>query len=75
MQKLWALGDVGRGAADRRQSEGEGDVELDADLGVVPVLDEDAEALGAFEEELLEAGAAVRGGSLGGPLDIGEAGG
>lgn len=75
LRLTWALGDVGRGAAERRQSKSESDIELDLKLGIIAILDEDAQTLGTLDKDLLEAGAAVRGGSLGIPLDVGEAGG
>jgi hypothetical protein len=56
-----AVGDVGVcGAADGGEAEREGGVDLDADAGVVLVLDQHAQALGALPQHLAQAAAAVR---------------
>jgi hypothetical protein len=59
-ERTGAVGGVGAcGAAGGGEGEGEGGVDLDAQVGVVLVLDEDAQALGALPEHLPEAAAAV----------------
>ncbi|RRT51037.1 hypothetical protein B296_00043715 [Ensete ventricosum] len=72
-QRTRALGDVSTGAAGGGQRESSSHVDLDGELGVVVQLDKDAEALGLVGEDCFEASAAVRRGSLGGPLDEGDA--
>lgn len=68
-----ALGDVGGGVAGGREAEGEGGVDLEAEVRVVAVLDEDAQALLALVQHRLQPRAAVDGGALRVPAHVGQA--
>ena len=69
-----ALGDVGGGVAGGGEVDGEGGVEGEAEVGVVAVLDEQAEALLALVDHLLQPRAAVYGGRFGLRAHVGQAG-
>lgn len=65
------MGDVGAGgAAGVGEREREGGVDLDAQVGVVLVLDEHAQALGALPQHLAQAAAAVGRRRAGLPLHV-----
>lgn len=70
-----ALGDVDGVVAGGGEAEGEGGVDLEPEVRVVAVLDEDADALLALVQDLLQPAAAVHRGGLGVPADVRQASG
>lgn len=56
-----------------RKRESKSDVDVEAKIGIIPILDNHTEALFVGIEELLEAIAAIRGGGFGSPSHIGQA--
>jgi hypothetical protein len=59
-RRTWAVGDVCRRLADLGQAERLVDVDLEPQVGVVPVLDQHAQALAAGLQHALETRAAVQ---------------
>lgn len=73
VQESWALGDISGSLADWREPEGEGDIDVESQLGIVAILDDDAQALLARRQDLLQPTAAVWGRCPGLPLHVRQA--
>lgn len=76
MKDSWTVSDalVDGGVTLTGETEGESGIDLEAEAGVISILNQQAQALFALLQHLLEAGAAVHWGEFGLPAHIGQAG-
>lgn len=70
MQKIYALRYISRCVASTWEMNSECGIDLDAKIGVIAILDEDADAFLALIKDHFEATAAIYGGGFGFPTHV-----